>query len=106
MVSVGDTNFDQKFKQLVLALSFGDSALVYGPARRTRFGGFLGMGDKLFAIPWHALVLDADNECFVLDIPKERMEQAPGFNKERWPSMADQRWAADDVRPGELTYVD
>jgi len=59
------------------------------------FGGFLGMGDKLFAIPWHALILDADNKCFVLDIPKERLEQAPGFNKDRWPSMADQRWAAD-----------
>jgi len=59
------------------------------------FGGFLGMGDKLFAIPWHALILDADNKCFVLDIPKERLENAPGFNKDRWPSMADQRWASD-----------
>ena len=59
------------------------------------FGGFLGMGDKLFAIPWHALILDADNKCFVLDIPKERLENAPGFDKDRWPSMADQRWASD-----------
>ncbi len=68
------------------------------------FGGFLGMGDKLFAIPWHALILDADNKCFVLDIPKDRLEKAPGFNKDRWPSMADQKWASDvhryyDVEP-------
>ncbi len=59
------------------------------------FGGFLGMGDKLFAVPWHALTLDADNKCFVLDIPRERLEQAPGFDKDHWPTMADQRWAAE-----------
>jgi sporulation protein YlmC with PRC-barrel domain len=59
------------------------------------FGGFLGMGDKLFAIPWNALILDADGKCFVLDVPKERLEKAPGFDKDRWPSMADQRWASD-----------
>jgi sporulation protein YlmC with PRC-barrel domain len=31
-------------------------------------GGFLGIGDKLFAIPWRALTLDADNKCFILNI--------------------------------------
>jgi hypothetical protein len=58
-------------------------------------GGFLGIGDKLFAIPWQALTLDTDNECFVLDVDKERLENAPGFDKDHWPSMADQRWASD-----------
>lgn len=58
-------------------------------------GGILGMGDKLFAIPWSALTLDADRHCFILDISKERLEQAPGFDKDRWPSMADARWATD-----------
>ena len=57
------------------------------------FGGFLGMGDKLFAIPWSALTLDADEKCFVLDVPKERLENAPGFDKDHWPSMADPTWA-------------
>ncbi len=59
------------------------------------FGGFLGMGNKLFAVPWHALTLDADNKCFVLDVPKGRLEQAPGFDKDHWPSMADTRWASE-----------
>jgi sporulation protein YlmC with PRC-barrel domain len=59
------------------------------------FGGFLGMGDKLFAIPWGALTLDADNKCFVLNVPKERLQNAPGFDKEHWPSMADMTWARD-----------
>jgi sporulation protein YlmC with PRC-barrel domain len=58
-------------------------------------GGFLGIGDKLFAIPWRALTLDADNECFVLDVSKERLEQAPGFDKDDWPSMADESWARE-----------
>lgn len=57
-------------------------------------GGFLGMGDKLFAIPWSALTLDADRHCFVLDADRERFEKAPGFDKDHWPSMADNSWAA------------
>lgn len=50
------------------------------------FGGFLGMGDKLFAVPFEALTVDTERECFVLDINKERLKDAPGFNKDNWPS--------------------
>jgi len=57
------------------------------------FGGILGMGSKLFAVPWHALQLDPENHRFVLDVDKERLENAPGFDKDHWPSMADQSWA-------------
>ncbi|KDD02303.1 PRC-barrel domain protein [Bordetella bronchiseptica MBORD762] len=68
------------------------------------FGGVLGMGDKLFALPWSALVLDTDHKCFVLDIPKEHLRQAGGFDKNDWPGMADKRWAEElydyyDQRP-------
>ena len=59
------------------------------------FGGFLGMGNKLFAIPWSAMQLDTDTKCFRLNVAKERFDQAPGFDKDHWPSMADQRWAED-----------
>ncbi len=57
-------------------------------------GGILGVGNKLFAIPWQALQLDTRNECFVLDIDTEQLENAPGFNQDHWPSMADPQWAA------------
>lgn len=57
-------------------------------------GGFLGLGDKLFAIPWSALTLDADRHCFVLDADRERFEKAPGFDKDHWPAMADNGWAS------------
>jgi len=57
------------------------------------FGTFLGMGGKLFAIPWSALTLDAAEQRFILDVPRERLEAAPGFDKDHWPSMADETWA-------------
>ncbi|WP_376694871.1 PRC-barrel domain-containing protein [Wenzhouxiangella sp. EGI_FJ10305] len=57
------------------------------------FGGFLGMGDRLFAVPWSALDLDAENQCFLLDVGIERLKAAPGFDKDNWPDMADEQWA-------------
>lgn len=59
------------------------------------FGGVLGVGDKLFAIPWSALTLDAANRCFILDIDRDRLKHAPGFDKHHWPSMADPAWATE-----------
>ena len=59
------------------------------------FGGFLGLGDKLFAIPWNALVLDTRAKQFILDVSKEKLQRAPGFDKDHWPSMADPRWATE-----------
>lgn len=59
------------------------------------FGGFLGMGDKLFAIPWSALRVDTGEEQFILDVDKQRLEGAPGFDKAHWPNMADRTWGAE-----------
>lgn len=58
------------------------------------YGGVLGMGDKLFAVPWSALVLDTVNKRFTLDVSKTALEKAPGFDKDKWPSMADKTWAS------------
>jgi sporulation protein YlmC with PRC-barrel domain len=91
------------------------------------FGGFLGMGDKLFAIPWHMLkpqhdaeggksaykekdkdAKDKDKETaehaehpsshkphgpLVLAVDKEKLKNAPGFDKNHWPEMANADWA-------------
>ncbi|MDX1520285.1 MAG: PRC-barrel domain-containing protein [Anaerolineae bacterium] len=59
------------------------------------FGGFLGMGDKLFAIPMEALTLDAENKEFILNVSEEKLENAPGFDKDNWPDMADRQFATD-----------
>ena len=58
------------------------------------FGGILGMGSKLFAVPWNALTLDEDEHCFILDVDKQTLESAPGFDKDNWPDMADPEWGA------------
>lgn len=55
-------------------------------------GGFLGMGDRLFAVPWKALKLDKDNKRFMLNVDAERIKNAPGFDKDNWPNMADPTW--------------
>ena len=52
------------------------------------FGGFLGFGDKLFAIPWEALTLNTEDHSFILNIDKEQLENAPGFDKDNWPDEA------------------
>lgn len=56
------------------------------------FGGFLGMGEKLFAIPWDALSVDFNEHEFILDVDKKHLENAPGFDKDQWPRMADRTW--------------
>ncbi len=59
------------------------------------FGGVLGLGDKLFAIPWGALELDTANERFILNVPKEVLKNAPGFDKDNWPDMANPVWSRE-----------
>jgi len=59
------------------------------------FGGFLSMGEKLFAIPFSAFEYDVTENEYVLDISKERLEAAPGFDADHWPSMSDEKWNRD-----------
>jgi sporulation protein YlmC with PRC-barrel domain len=57
------------------------------------FGGFLGIGEKFFAIPWAAFTPKAgEKEQFVLNVDKERLRNAPGFDKNNWPDMANRQW--------------
>lgn len=53
------------------------------------FGGVLGVGEKLFAIPWKALILDTENKRFILNVEKSKFENAKGFDTDHWPTQAD-----------------
>jgi sporulation protein YlmC with PRC-barrel domain len=53
------------------------------------FGGFLGMGDKLFAVPWGRLSYERMNDVFMMKANKELLKNAPGFDKNNWPDMSD-----------------
>jgi sporulation protein YlmC with PRC-barrel domain len=62
------------------------------------YGGFLGLGDKLFAVPWDAFSHRhnvANNEHFlVLNVDESTLKNAPGFSKETWPNFADAKFSA------------
>ena len=79
-----------EIKEIMLDMRNGEVAYAV-----LSFGGFLGMGEKLFAVPWRALKLDTENKRFVLNVDKERLRDAPGFDKGHWPNMADQSWARE-----------
>jgi sporulation protein YlmC with PRC-barrel domain len=61
------------------------------------FGGFAGIGDKLFAVPWQSMQLqrvgeaEDDKWVAVMDVTKETLEVSKGFDKENWPESADDR---------------
>jgi sporulation protein YlmC with PRC-barrel domain len=59
------------------------------------FGGFLSMGEKLFAIPFSAFSYNASENEYVLDVAKERLKAAPGFDADHWPAMSDEKWNRD-----------
>ncbi len=75
-------------KEIMLDMESGQVAYAV-----LAFGGFLGMGEKLFAVPWQALHLDTINKRFVLNVDKDRLKNAPGFNEDDWPDMSDIEWA-------------
>jgi sporulation protein YlmC with PRC-barrel domain len=78
-----------KVEEIMIDLSSGRVAYVV-----LSFGGFLGIGDKLFAMPWDALRVDEGEHQFILDVDKQTLENAPGFDKDNWPDMADPAFGA------------
>lgn len=94
----GDENLG-KIEDLVMDASSGRVRYAV-----LSFGGFLGMGDKLFAVPWADLSLvpkgmtsagTAKEDYYVLDVSKEALKNAPGFDKNQWPDFADRNWSAN-----------
>lgn len=61
-------------------------------------GGFLGIGDRLHAVPWQSLQTQTGRSAFILDIDKERLKNAPGFDKKNWPNLSDDKWSSENSR--------
>ena len=72
-----------------LVLDAGAGRIAYAVLS---FGGFLGMGEKFFAIPWNALHFNLKENRAVLNLDKKQLENAPGFDKDKWPNFADSTW--------------
>lgn len=77
-------------KDIMIDIESGEVAYVV-----ISFGGFLGIGDKLFAVPWEALQVDQNHEQIVVDVDKQKLENAPGFDKDNWPSSPDRQFIED-----------
>ncbi|TFW17005.1 PRC-barrel domain containing protein [Massilia arenosa] len=82
-----------EIKEIMLDMRTG--TIAYAVMSR---GGVLSLGEKLFAVPWESLRLDTVKKGFVMDVPKERFENAPGFDTDHWPDMADPSWQLDIQR--------
>ena len=67
-------------KDIMIDMQTGSVAYVV-----LSFGGFLGIGSKLFGVPLEALRKKPDEHAFILNVDKERLENAPGFDKDHWP---------------------
>ncbi|HYW42797.1 MAG TPA: PRC-barrel domain-containing protein [Bryobacteraceae bacterium] len=109
------TDPDKKYRRVLSASTLGgdsvrnpagedlgkvDEIMIDIPSGRVAyavlsFGGVLGIGNKLFALPWSTLRVNEDDKCFILDVDKQTLESAPGFDKTDWPDMADHTWGSE-----------
>lgn len=57
-------------------------------------GGFLGMGEKYVAVPWKALNYDKNQNSFVLNVDKSKLENAEGLAN-NWSDWGNKKWGED-----------
>ena len=76
-----------KIEELMIDIDYGTVAYAV-----LSFGGFLGVGDKLFAVPWKAFGQSAEENEFILRCDRDTLKSAPGFDKHNWPQISDRSW--------------
>lgn len=69
------------------------------------FGGFLGITDKWFALPWVALEWHPKTMKFILDMPEEVLRNAPGMDKEKWLEEIDTWQDGEDMKTLDRYYT-
>lgn len=62
------------------------------------FGGWLGMGDKYFAVPWKSLKTGSNDRYVLNNVSKDTLKKAPGFDKDHWPDMASESWNRENAQ--------
>lgn len=93
--SVGEVN------DIVLDASTGTIRYV-----AVTYGGFIGIGDKMFAVPFEAFKCqqdpdDRDEHVLVLDVTQKQLEGAKGFDQDHWPNFGDRNFTGElDKRYG------
>jgi sporulation protein YlmC with PRC-barrel domain len=79
-----------KVEELMLDLEMGRVAYAV-----LSLGSVPGMGDKLSVVPFEALKLDSTREHFTLDVDKDKLRNAPSFDKRNPPKASDRTWGAE-----------
>lgn len=60
------------------------------------YGGILGVGDKLYAVPLKAFTFKRDKDMFfddvtlILNVTKEQLKDLKGFDNKNWPNLDDE----------------
>ena len=67
------------------------------------YGGFLGIGNKMFAVPFEAFQFraarnNANERVLVLDVTQAQLEGSVGFDEDNWPNFADESFTKDLYR--------
>lgn len=75
-----------------LMINISDGTVEYAVIE---FGSVLGIGGKLFAVPFSELLVNPNRKIFVLDRDKDYLKEIPGFDKEHWPDTNDHRYFED-----------
>ena len=68
------------------------------------YGGVLGVGSKMFAVPFEAFKVKVDPDdandndpdyVLTLDVAKEQLDGAQGFDNDHWPDFADTKFTQE-----------
>lgn len=59
------------------------------------FGAFIALGNKLFPVPWSALVYQSDDAGLMLNVDEGDLEHAPAFDRDHWPDLTDRSWGEE-----------
>lgn len=84
-----------------LMIHLGSGEIEYAVVE---FGSFLGIGGKLFAVPFKELRVDSERRVFILDRDKEYLRKSPGFDKDHWPETNDHSYF-DNVKMYYGSYL-
>ena len=49
------------------------------------FGGFLGIGERYYPVPWKSLEYDPALGGYVVDVGREQLERAPSYTRDEAP---------------------
>ena len=82
-----------KVEEIMLELATGRVAYVVLSFGRA---GWMP-NNKLFAVPWEVLSISHHDRKFILNVSKETLKSAPGFDRDKWPDEADFGWLAKEI---------